>query len=145
MQDKYLKYPRNLHTTHDIVIKNFNNAKKKYNNELFRKVIETQYKYEWKYKDYIILVPEFTEDVQNEGCSLRHCVGGYIDSIIEKRTKILFLRNIYNWEESLITLEVRDEKLVEARGFANRQANAIEKNILEKWCKVKNIEYRTRG
>ena len=144
IQDKYLKYPRNLHTTHDIVVRNFNNAKKEHNNELFKKSVETQYKYEWKYKDYIILVPESTEDVQSEGCNLRHCVGGYIDSIIMQRTKILFLRKIDNWEESLVTLEVRDEKLVEARGFGNRYANADEKNMLEKWCKVKNIEYRTR-
>ena len=144
MQDKYIKYPRNLHTTHDIVVRNFNNAKKKYDNELFKKVVKTQNKYEWKYRGYTILVPESTKDVQDEGCNLRHCVGGYINSIIEKRTKILFLRRIDNQEESLITLEVRGDMLVEARGFANRYVNKEEKDLLIKWCKEKDIEYKVR-
>ncbi len=144
MQDKYPKYPRNLHTTHDIVVRNFNNAKKKYDNELFQRATQNHYKYEWKYKGYIIVTPKSTSDVQDEGCNLRHCVGGYIDRIIEKRTKILFLRNTDNQDESLVTLEVRGDKLVEARGFANRYATNEEKDILKKWCKIKNIEYKIR-
>jgi hypothetical protein len=144
MQDKYVKYPRNLHTTHDIVIKNFNNAKKEYNKELFQGAIKEQYKYEWRQKEHIILVPDSTEAVQDEGCNLRHCVGGYINSIIERRTNILFLRAIDAWNESLITLEVRDDKLVEARGFANRFPSKSEKDLLKKWCKNKNIEYMVR-
>jgi hypothetical protein len=144
MQDKYVKYPRNLHTTHDIVIKNFNNAKKEYNKELFQGALKEQYKYEWRHKEHIILVPDSTEAVQNEGCSLRHCVGGYINSIIERRTNILFLRSIGAWDESLVTLEVRDDKLVEARGFANRYPSKSEKDLLKKWCKNKNIEYMVR-
>ncbi|MCR5374835.1 MAG: PcfJ domain-containing protein, partial [Lachnospiraceae bacterium] len=64
---------------------------------------------------YSIIMPKNAEDIVREGSDLQHCVGraGYIAAMAKNRTTILFLRENANINKSLLTLEVRDGKIMQ--------------------------------
>lgn len=49
---------------------------------------------------------------------------------------ILFLREKENPDKSLITLELRENKVVQARGKFNRETTKEERKVIEKYEKV---------
>lgn len=75
--------------------------------------------------EYKVYAPNSTDDVKKEGDNLSHCVGSYIKRVIDGESLIYFLRE--KEDESLITLEVKDGKINQARGFNNR--NPYEEEI----------------
>jgi len=90
--------------------------------------------------NYRIIVPQNTDEVKNEGIKLHHCVASYIDLIISGQTKILFMRDKDSLEESLLTLEVRGNTLIQYRGAINRNPNEKEMMALKKWAKKKKLD-----
>ena len=69
-----------------------------------------------------------------------HCVASYVDRIINGRTYIMFLRYTTLPKDSLITLELKDNKILQAKGSYNRPVTDDEHKFLEKYCKEKKIE-----
>ena len=55
---------------------------------------------------YSIVRPTSPEDVIREGNDLDHCVGSYIDRIIQKESNIVFLRRTDDLDTSLVTVEI---------------------------------------
>jgi len=135
---KFEKYPRYLKTTHDIIVRNYNNYKTEHNEEIFGKMVDLDLEY--KYKDYSIVVPKTTKELKDEGVSLSHCVGSYVDSIIEGKRQVCFLRKSEELDKSLITLDVKNGQIQQAEGFMRRKPNSDEKMFIEKFAKVKNLK-----
>ena len=135
---KFEKYPRYLKTTHDIIVRNYNNYKTEHNEEIFCKMVDLDLEY--KYKDYSIVVPKTTKELKDEGVSLSHCVGSYVDSIIEGKRQVCFLRKSEELDKSLITLDVKNGQIQQAEGFMRRKPNGDEKVFIEKFAKVKNLK-----
>ena len=67
-----------------------------------------------------------------------HCVASYIQNVIDGKTHILFLREKDNIEKSLITLEVKNYRVVQARGKFNRDATSEEQFIINMYNKKLN-------
>lgn len=132
---KFEKYPRNLKTTHDIVVRNYNNFKKEYSEEIFKKTYDKNLEY--KNNDYMITCPKKPKELQDEGVNLNHCVASYIDNVIDKKTKILFLRKEKG--KSLVTIELKNKNIVQARGKFNRFITDNEKKFLEKYANNKKL------
>ena len=128
MTNKYEKYPHNLSTQHMITIRNYNRYNQDYNEELFFKRINTSL--EFSYKDYVVIYPKLTEEVKKEGNDLSHCVSSYIDKVINGTTNILFLRKKNEPNKSLITLEVKNGKVIQARGRFNVAPTKDEQEII---------------
>lgn len=137
---KFEKYPRYLKTMHDISVRNYNNFKTEHNEELFKKAVDKYINLEYNDKEHMIIVPKITQDMKNEGVRLSHCVASYVDSVINGSTKIMFLRKKEKEEVSLVTIEVRDKKVSQARGFLNRSIQQEEREFIEKWAKNKGLE-----
>ena len=131
------KYPKYLRSMHDIITSNYNSFKKEYAEDLFakRQIKEL----ECKEKVYCVINPKISKDVISEGTSLNHCVGSYIDKIINGQTNILFLRLAKEPENSLVTLEVIDKELTQAKGAYNRKPTEEEAKFLIKYCKEKEL------
>ena len=110
---KFDKYPRHFLTTHKIACRNYNRMKKEFSEELFKKRINKQY--ECSFGDYIFIYPESTQDIKDEAAQMSNCVSSYIDKVIDGECHILFLRKKNKPEESLITIEVRNNHIVQAR------------------------------
>ena len=130
-----VKYPKALKTAHDIINMNYRTMKDKVLNSNFASSVA-------KYKDleevsvrgsYIVKVPDSVEDLTKEGSSLHHCVATYARQVAEGSTRILFMRDKTEPDNSLVTFEVKNNKLVQARGLANRDLTSKEQDFLDKW------------
>lgn len=70
--------------------------------------------------EFEIIVPREPGDIINEGASLNHCVGGYLESVAHGYKTILFLRKVSNPDKSFYTIEVGDSRIVQIHGNHNR-------------------------
>jgi len=132
------KYPKYLRSMHDIFSANFKAFKKEYNEQMFMEKMRKDLEHEDK--EFCVMVPVSTKDVVSEGTSLNHCVSSYVDRIIEGETYIAFLRRLEEKNKSLVTLEIKENKLVTAKGSYNRPITQEENEYLLKFCKEKQLE-----
>lgn len=137
---KFEKYPRYLKTIHDITMKNYNFIKQQYNEELFKTAIENYSDLEYTDGNFTVTTPKISDDMKHEGVNLNHCVASYVDNVIDRKTKILFVRRKEN--QSLVTIEVKHGKITQARGYHNRAVNQEEEQFLQKYAKAKNLIYK---
>lgn len=136
---KIEKYPKGLTIRHRIVTRNFNVMKQNYDEAKFHAMVNQDYA--WEDDQYCVVVPNKSDDIKNEGTELNHCVGSYIESVLDGRTQICFMRKKDTPEQSLITLEIRSRGIQQARGYSNRDLSDAEKQWLEIYAKVKNLTY----
>ena len=71
------------------------------------------------------------QSVVQEGASLNHCVASYVDGMVNEEYAILFLRKKEDLEKSLVTLQVRDGRVVQARGQSNRAPTKEEQEAID--------------
>lgn len=110
---KFDKYPRHFLTTHQIASRNYTRLRKKISEELFHNRINT--KYEISYGEYIFIYPKSTQEIKDEAVQQSNCVASYIDRVIDGECDILFLRKKDKLDKSLVTIEVVNGKIVQAR------------------------------
>lgn len=133
-------YSSYLHQTHDIVSRNH---KIKLAEEQ-EKIFAERYKdfKPWVGEKYIITAPKNSHDLQAEGDALNHCVASYIKRVVDGECEIYFLRLLNKADKSLVTFEVRNKQIVQARGLHNRAISEEEKIVLLKYCKDRKITFR---
>lgn len=81
--------------------------------------------------------------LQQEGNELNHCALTYAVKCSKGLCSIFSLKKSDAGKRSfsaLITLEVAENKVVQARGAYNRNANAFERFLIDTWCKAKGFE-----
>ncbi len=76
-------------------------------------------------------------DIVREGKVLRHCVASYIEKVASGKTTIVFLREKNRIDEPFYTIEVMGEKIVQVKGFANKNANDEIMEFVSEWKKAK--------
>lgn len=135
---KVKRYPKYLKSMHDIIQSNYDAYKENYDEILFKSIIIKDLEYTDKI--FSIINPKSTKDIIAEGTDLNHCVSSYVNKILEKETYIMFLRKTKELEDSLITLEYKNNSIIQAKGSYNRSLTEDEKSFLEKYCKNKKIE-----
>lgn len=138
MDREFDKYPRYLKTAHDISAKNYRVNKSKVLSDKYEKVKESLKKMEYKDEEYCVLVPENLESIVREGSSLNHCVASYIEGVVAGEYAILFLRSVNEQDKSLVTVQVKDGRVLQARGQSNRPTSEEESKFLEKFVESLN-------
>lgn len=96
----------------------FNNLKKDGKWENFNK--KRIKLYEKVGDEFEIIVPREPVDIINEGASLNHCVGGYLESVASGYKTILFLRKVSEPDKSFYTIEVGNSNIIQIHGNHNR-------------------------
>lgn len=125
------KYPINFLTTIKITWRNYNRLNVKFNEDEFKARIDESLEY--KCGEYRIVYPSSTDDIKQEAVNMQHCVASYIQEVIDGNCHIMFLRHENKLDESLMTVEVRDGKIVHAAGLHNRMPNAAEQYVIYKY------------
>lgn len=140
LSGKFDRYPKYFLTTHAICSRNYNRFVRDFPEEIFR----TRYRkdYEMQIDDYIFIYPKTTQDIKDEAVQQSNCVASYIDRVINGNCHILFLRKIDKPNNSLVTIEVVDDKIVQARRRFNYSISLEEREIINKWNKI--IEEQTK-
>lgn len=133
-------YSSYLKQTHDITSRNYQIKVESEKEEIF----SDRYKdfKPYKTENYIVIAPKETKDLQEEGSRLNHCVASYIKRVIDGQCLIYFLRKQDKQEESLITLEVKDNSIVQVRGSHNRKPSEEERKALEQFAKDRKLGVR---
>jgi len=128
---KFEKYPKNFLTTHKIACRNYNRLKKAFEEEKFKSIIDKSL--EWVWGEYCILYPNTTQEIKDEAVQQGNCVASYIQSVIDGSCHILFLRKRLEPECSLVTLELRNNSIVQAKGRFNREVMSDEQEVITKY------------
>lgn len=128
---KFDKYPRNFLTAHKIACRNYNRFKKEFPEDLFRKKINKEL--ECSFGDYHFIYPDSIQDIKDEAVAQNNCVASYIDKVIDGKCHIMFLRRKPNLKESLVTIEVQNNHIVQARRRFNEPVTPEEQEVINKW------------
>ena len=129
LSPKFDKYPRHFLTTHKIACRNYNRMKKEFSEELFRKRINKEY--ECSFENYVFIYPKCTQDIKDEAVQMSNCVASYIDKVIDGDCHILFLRKKDKPKESLVTIEVRDNRIVQAKRRFNDDVTSEDQQAID--------------
>lgn len=137
MHIKPTLYSSYLVMTHDITSRNH----KVFLTEEQERILKEHYKdfKVFKTKEYAVIAPKDSNDIKEEGDMLNHCVASYIKRILDNSTSIFFLRSTKNIEERLVTVEVRDGRITQARGAHNRAISPEEKHALYKFAEERGL------
>ena len=130
---KFDKYPRHFLTTHKIACRNYNRLKKEFSEEMFRKRINKDY--ECSFGNYQFIYPTSTQDIKDEAVNQNNCVASYIDKVIDGVCHIMFLRKKSNLNDSLVTIEIRNNHIVQARRRFNDPVTPEDQEVIDKWNK----------
>lgn len=134
---KYTKYPKYLVSQHDIAA----------NMVQVLKIDSVALPYFQELEDnedkqFIMLCPLQSQELAKEGAELKHCVKTYIERVVERKTKVMFLRLKSAPEESHVTVEVYKNAIVQAEGNGRRKVTPIEYKYLVKYAQRKQLELR---
>lgn len=128
---KFDKYPRHLLTTHKIASRNYNRLKQQFEEDKFNARINLDM--ERTFGDYKFVYPKCIQDIKDESVQMNNCVSSYIQKVIDGQCDILFLRYKDSLDKSLVTIEVRNNKIVQALQKYNNPLNAEQKEVVNKW------------
>lgn len=99
--------------------------------------------FEFAYRDYIVVVPKEPTDIINEGRDMHHCVGGYVQDVVDNNTYIVFVRHKDTPDKCYLTAQVHtngrlgqyylayDRRISSAEDIAFK--NAFERHLEENW------------
>ena len=99
----------------------------------------TYYKDEKINDKYTMVVPKCSEDLKHEGDNLNHCVASYIKRVMDGECLIFFLRK--DVKESLVTIEVRNNKVAQVHGASNRAPIQEESEAIYTWAHKHGYKY----
>lgn len=138
--ERYDRYPKFLKTAHDVVARNYKVKLDEIELKEWEEAVETAKSYEYAYKDFVIFPPETPKDLVREGNVLGHCVSSYVHKVRKKTSTILFLREKVDKEAPLVTIEVREDKIVQAKGKMNNLPTPVQKDIIQRFAKKLELE-----
>ena len=103
-------------------------------------------------EEYVVVKPETPYDLVVEGTTLGHCVGGYINKVVDRKTNIMFIRKIQDPTKPLFTVEILSNGVIE-QIHGRYNSNIDDKKVVEEepnltkfvatWVKEKKLELHT--
>lgn len=134
MNDKSVLFPKDLQIAHDRAA---NLVTKKRNRNLdpliARMADRLNREYSFDSGELVIRAPMGVDELIDEGASLKHCVGSYIDRIAKGETTVLFVRKKSEPETPYFTVQVTDDKVNQVRGMANCRATPEVDSFISEW------------
>ena len=130
---KFDKYPKHFLTTHKIACRNYNRLKHQFDEEKFKARINLDM--EKTFDKFCFIYPKCIQDIKDESVQMSNCVSSYVQRVIDGQCDILFLRYKDSPDKSLVTIEVRDNKIVQALQKYNHPLTKEQSEIVDKWNK----------
>ena len=97
---------------------------------------------EWQERDkrYVIRFPQTINDFCREAVYMHNCLSGYVDAMINNETTILFMRRTDDVNMPFITIEVYQNRLVEAYHRYNEDCTPEEADWIRAYCRRHGID-----
>jgi hypothetical protein len=116
----------------------FNAIKYERDNQTYKKHYDTLKSLAYAKDGLMVLVPKTCQEIIDEGRALNHCVGSYVDRVMQGDTTILFIRQASDPENPYFTMEWRNKRIVQVRGKRNCDAPDDVKAFLDAWLSRQN-------
>lgn len=138
--NKKSAFPDNFWKAHDEVVVEYAKEKAKLK-DIQNKEKEIKYK-EIKEKsiyqpliinDLLIRLPESLEEIKIEGILQNNCVNSYVNRILDKQTNVLFGRKVSRPDIPYITIEIKDNRVLQARYKGNINCTAEDTKTIESY------------
>lgn len=139
--ERFDRYPKFLRTAHDIASRNYRIKLDAVQLEQWNKAYEENKEFATTLHNYKIVVPQEPTDLVREGNVLGHCVGSYVNKVRKQLSTILFLREAHDVEAPLVTIEVRGNSIVQARGKMNNPPTKEQKDAIKRFAKKFELKY----
>lgn len=116
-------FPDNLYEAKEVVREQLDKKKREDDNKKYNPRIQKRIKDLFKidFKDFIVFPAPSLNALYDEGKEMHHCVAQYAEKYASGKTDIYFLRTKENPDQPLVTIEVKNGKLAQARGKHNEQ------------------------
>lgn len=135
LKDKKILYPSNIKEAHDNAEKQVEIVKNKKFNSAISKRYKTLIKNKFNNKKYIIFPAKNVEALVDESSQQNNCVRTYAERVAKGECDIYFMRYLESENKSLVTVEVRNNKVVQKRTKNNFETTKEQDRFLSKWEK----------
>ncbi len=135
IKDRKYLYPENLKQKHDEYMNKIEIVKNKKINKKIKCRYKKLLKNKFENKKYIILPADSIESLIEESTQQNNCVKDYATRIAENQCDIYFMRYIDKLDKSLVTIEVRDNKVVQQRIKNNDPTTLEQQKFIKLWEK----------
>lgn len=133
MKDKKILYPTNLQDAHDKATNLVVIVKNEANDRLIKERLKELSKNTYQNDKYIVYAADSVESLLKESKELSHCVKTYIERYALAETSIYFMREINNKDKPLVTIEVKNNEILQARAKCNADPNEEQLKFLDLW------------
>lgn len=133
MKDKKILYPKDLIKEHDKVMDLVEIVKNEANDRLIKERLKELSKNTYQNDKYIVYAADSVESLLKESKELSHCVKTYIERYALAETSIYFMREINNKDKPLVTIEVKNNEILQARAKCNADPNEEQLKFLNSW------------
>lgn len=137
---KVNKYPKNFLTEFHKTKTEFKAKKQELDKKEFKRQCNKYKKLKYNDKNFSIVIPNSTQDIEKEADELKHCVRLYIPKVCKGETFICFLRQNDNLDTPLVTLEVKNGYLMQAYGLNDSKPSEEALMFLRKWANKKDLK-----
>lgn len=141
LTDSTLIFTHSLKREHDKVTRKLEQIKdEKLVADFEQKAIDNDW-LEYKGKKLSAVIPHSLEELYEEGRKLSHCVGSYAKSIVDGSSVIVFLRKNVKPDVPYCTVELRENKIVQVRGWDNCEGISFPdiRGFLKIWAEQKGL------
>ena len=133
MTNKQILYPENIKKAHDKLLLEFELKKNKSLNNKIKKISKRLKNTKFTSGQYIIYPVSSYEELISEGNNQHNCVRTYAERIVDGTCLIYLMRKKDNPNKSLVTVEVRNKKVVQSRIKNNESTTPEQDKFLKKF------------
>lgn len=131
MTNKQILYPENIKKAHDKLLPEFELKKNRSLSNKIKKISKRLENTKFTSGQYIIYPVTSYEELVLEGNNQHNCVRTYADRIVDGTCLIYLMRKKDNPDKSLVTVEVRNKKVVQSRTKNNESTTSEQDKFLK--------------
>lgn len=141
LSNDFVLFPKKLIEAHDNAYEEIEKIREKKRrkqlveeNRKAKKLLQEYRKiYTWEDDTLSVIVPRDLFSIKEEGHALHHCVGEYTSAVASGKSVILFIRRRNQMEKPFYTMEIRNDKVIQCRGFSNHDMTEEVKTFVEQY------------
>ncbi len=133
MKSKKVLYPTNIQNAHDKIQKLYRVNKDKKMNKKIAKIYKQLSVNIYQNKKFIIFPAKSIDSLIDESNQQSNCVQSYAEKYAERKCDIYFMRLVNEKNKSLVTVEVRKNKVVQQRAKMNNRTTKEQQRFLKLW------------
>ena len=135
LKNKRYLFPDKLKTMHDLYEKQLKTMEQERIKKCIEKRVETLIKNVFKNKEFVIFPASSVEELVDESTQQNNCVRTYAEKYADGDCDIYFMRKLETPTVSLVTVEVKNNKVVQKRIKNNGMTNKKQDKFLDTWQK----------